>query len=200
MVLIVFVHYKGSGSKESLASFYHVLFVAHALSLLATRSLRSFARRAAPHRILTQGRPRLLSQVVEAGSASCMSQCACVCVCSMQVSEVHMHHENVHTPTHKPRTPNCTPSPGDPPLHGSRTRLTTRVAHSLPFFAMCALASILRYVAIDYTGTHSLPFFATLLLTTRVSRFVAVHVMGPKEVIQVSSGTSSVVNRLNPGV
>ena len=60
LVLIVFVHYKGSGSKESLASFYHVLFVAHALSLLATRSLRSFAqlrtassRRAAPHRILT---------------------------------------------------------------------------------------------------------------------------------------------------
>ena len=54
-----------------------------------------------------------------------------------------MHHENVHTPTHKPHTPNCTPSPGTPPLHGSRTPLTTRVAHSrLPFFAT----------------SHSLPF------------------------------------------
>ena len=65
LVLIVFVHYKGSGSKESLASFYHVLFVAHALPLLATRSLRGFAqlraassRRAAPHRILTVGTRR----------------------------------------------------------------------------------------------------------------------------------------------
>ena len=84
----------------------------------------------------------MLSQAVEAGIASCVCACQCVCVCGMQVSEVHMHHENVHTPTHKPHTPNCTPSPGTPPLHGSRTPLTTRVAHSLPFFAT----------------SHSLPF------------------------------------------
>ena len=49
LVLIVFVTHKGSGSKESLASFYHVLFVTHALPLLATRSLRA-SHRSAPHR------------------------------------------------------------------------------------------------------------------------------------------------------
>ena len=56
LVLIVFVTHKRSGSKESLASFYHVLLVTHALPLLATRSLRASHRsashrHAAPHRI-----------------------------------------------------------------------------------------------------------------------------------------------------
>ena len=69
---------------------------------------------------------------------------ASVYVCAVcKLVKCMMHHENVHTPTHKPHTPNCTPSPGTPPLHGSRTPLTTRVAHSrLPFFAT----------------SHSLPF------------------------------------------
>ena len=48
----------------------------------------------------------MLSQAVEAGIASCVCACQCVCVCGMQVSEVHMHHQNVHTPTHKPHIPN----------------------------------------------------------------------------------------------